>query len=485
MFVLLLAACHRDHDVPTWVDPDGASLEVGEDGTLTLVAPGDARRDVHLAFGFVSAPVDSVNYDPWILKDPALAGDVPSGLAFATAVAATWTGSAYTLTLENDATASLTVDDTGPGLRLSVALVEGEAWAPYVSVSVDVAADETFYGLGETFDAVQHRGRIRPMQMELRTDLESSNNEVHAPVPLLVSNAGWGLLADSYRPGVFDVAATDPDVVEVVYDQMDGFTFDLYAPNSPAQVVARYHARAGAPEVPPTWAFAPMQWRNAVAGTEDVLADMAAIRDNGIPTGLIWVDNPWQSTYNSMSPDPAMFPDWGGLVETLHGNGFRVMAWTTPYLEDADPDHDAYADAGWFVDAPILFSDFGDWVDLTHPDAMAAWQARVADAADIGIEGWKLDYGEDTQLGFGKARFVYTFANGEDERTMHHHYASYYDAAYAEPYPDHAGFLLGRAGVLRGQTTSTATSACSAKWTRTAATWVACPRRSARAPASP
>lgn len=466
--VLLLAlsgltACHpdpaADADAPRLADPDGATLEVGADGALTWTDADGAARTVRIELGFVDDPDEAVNYDPYLLKDPEQADAVPYGLVWAQPTSAAWTGAAYTLGLDTGATATLTVDATGPGLRLAVRQAEGAEWAPYVRVTVPVDSAEGLYGLGEQLSGVEHRGQVIAMQFELWTDMESANNEAHVPVPLLVSSAGWGLLADSLRPGVFDVAAAAPDAVEVTYDTApgEGFAFDLYAPGTGAQVTARYHARTGYPEVPPTWAFAPMQWQNEVDGADDVRADMRAIRENGVPTGLIWVDNPWQTTYNSMTADPAMFPDWDGLVQELHDGGFRAMAWSTPYLEEDDPDHDLYAANGWFVDAAVLLNPFGDWVDLTSDGAMAAWQARVSAARDHGLEGWKLDYGEDTQLGIGATRLHYDFENGADERTMHHAYTTYYHHAYADPYPveadgTRAGFLLGRAGVLGGHT---------------------------------
>lgn len=444
---------------PTYIDPDGASLIVAEDGTLDFTDAKGKKHPVVIALGFVRSPDEQVNYDPYNLKDPELDYAVPAGLEWAQAASASWNGSSFDLIFPDTRTASLTIDDNGPGIAVHVAQTAGDEWAPYIRLQTTVSPTEGLYGLGEQFGAVEHRGGIVAMQFELWGDIESSNNEAHVPVPLLVSADGWGLLADSYRAGVFDVAATDPNTLEVIFNQVqpEGFTFDVYGPGTGAEVTARYHQRTGFPEVPPTWAFAPMQWENEVTGADNVYADMQAIRENGIPTGLIWLDNPWQSTYNSMVPDPTMFPDWEGLVEDLHASGFRTMAWSTPYLEADEPEHDLYAANSWFVDATILLNDFGDWVDLTNPDAMNAWQQRVTDAAALGIEGWKLDYGEDTQIGIGAARLHYLFDNGEDERTMHHRYAAYYHHAYADPYPveadgTHAGFILGRAGVLGGHT---------------------------------
>ncbi len=451
-------------------DADGAELVLNPGGLLDYTDANGVTRTISVALCFVSNPNDTFNYDPYNLKDPAQASAIPAGFTCARAAGISDAGGVNAVTFDDGSTATLTIDATGPGIELHLLQSSDSAWAPYVRVDVSVTKDEGLYGLGEQFEDVEHRGTIKAMQFELWSDMESSNNEAHVPVPLLVSSEGWGLLAESYRPGVFDVAATDPNTVEMIYDQTqaEGFTFDLYGPGTGAEVIARYHQRTGMPEVPPTWAFAPLQWRNDLSGASVVYDDMAAIRANGIPTGLIWMDNPWQTDYNSMVPDPTQFPDWAQLVTDLHAQGFKTMAWSTPYLESADPDHDSYASNGWFVDAPILLNNFGDWVDLTNVDAMAAWQARVTAASDLGIEGWKLDYGEDAQVGIGVARLPDHFSDGSDERTMHHQYALYYDHAYADPYPTlsgdadasglpqidgtHAGFLLGRGGALAGDT---------------------------------
>lgn len=460
MLLLVLLGCPADPvaddpgpaALPTWTDPDGATLTVRADGTLLHRGADGRERTVTLSLGFVGVPSEDVNYDPWNLLDPTQAEAVPGGLRWASPTAARCVAAGCSVTLGDGEEALLTVDPAGPGFRLRWVQPTGAEWAPYVRVAVSVGADEAFYGLGEIFSGVEHRGTVQAMQFEALPGSESGYNEVHVPVPLLTSSDGWGLLVASWLPGAWDVAAADPGRVEAIFNQLaDGTALDLYAPGRPAEVVARYHQRTGPPELPPTWAFAPLQWRNEVESQEVVLEDAATLRALGVPTGLIWVDNPWQTTYNSMQPDPVRFPDWDGMAATLAAQGFALMAWSTPYLEPDDPDHAAYAAAGWFVDAPILFSDFGDWVDLTHPEAAAAWTARVEAAADRGLSGWKLDYGEDAQVGFGASRLRYTFHAG-DERTLHHQYALHYGAAYADAYPDREGFLLQRTGALGGHT---------------------------------
>ncbi len=466
MLLYVLVACDSGGTDPAsevWNDSDGARLEATAQG-LSWTRPDGAEAP--LTFTLVEAygaDFDACSYDPWFLYDErAAAGTLATagveadqsevcakGFTFLES-----TGSADgRLQFGGGRTAVVVVDDGGPGLRLTVVPDEGELPVPWVGVSMPVADHEAFYGLGEHFDTIEHRGRVRPMQIEIELGRESGYNEVHVPVPLLVSSAGWGMLVDSHRPGVFDVAATDPGRVGVVFQQLgDGVTIDLYAPSEPALVTGRYWQRTGAPEVPPDWAFAPLHWRNVNVSGEEVLEDARTMRALDLPTGVMWVDNPWQTTYNSMQPDPDQFPNWDPMVDELHALGFRWLAWTTPYVEAEDPDHAAFSENGWLFEDQLLFSDFGDLVDLTHPDAAAAWALRVAAAHDRGIEGWKLDYGEDVQLGLlGNRLQGWGFTNGEDERTMHHRFASFYHAPYAAPQAG-GGLLIGRGGGLGGHT---------------------------------
>ncbi len=470
--LLLLAGCGPQGSSPlpppTFTDADGARLTLDGDGALRWFP---ARGDDHtLDFTLVEATTpdwERCSYDPWWLYDErndagtlASAGfeaDVSEacnkGLHIRASTGTTWEGDHFLVEFEGDREANLTVDEGGPGLRLTLTPVGDDAATPYVGMTLDGAADQEFYGLGEQFDSPLHRGRVRAMQIEVELSRESAYNEAHVPVPLLVSSASWGMLVDSDRPMVFDVAATRDDAVTALVQQVGGVSFDLYAPPMPAQVTGRYWERTGAPEVPPDWAFAPLQWRNEVASAADVLDDARTLRELGLPTGVIWVDNPWQTSYNSMQPDPTRFPDWEGMVDELHGLGFRMMAWTTPYVEDADPEHGTYETNGWLVQGPQLFSTFGDIVDLTNPDAEAAWEGRVSAAKDRGIEGWKLDYGEDVQLGVVGARISppWAFDDGSDERTLHHQFARAYHTPYVRPYAEE-GMLLGRGGCRGCQT---------------------------------
>ena len=91
-------------------------------------------------------------------------------------------------------------------------------------------------------------------------------------------------------------------------------------------------------------------------------------------------------------------------------------------------------------------------IDLTNPDAFDWWQALIGRYVDIGIEGYKLDYGEDVAAGAGERRLPWLFADGSDERTMQAGYQLFYHRAYAEKLPDDGGFMLCRSATYGDQT---------------------------------
>lgn len=433
MIAALLACRGGDTDEPAgWDDVDVQLAPF----SLTY---GGARL-ARIEIGLSAYHDEAINHDPWRFyadDDPN-----PPNIDWQPVWRAAWEGDALRLSLPGGETARLERRD-GEGLGLAL-VHEGATPAPLVRLVLENDPTEGLYGLGEQFASTNHRGAVRAMQIEYDPTVESSYNEQHVPVPFLVGSSGWGVGVESDWPMVFDVAYSDDDV-HVLINEPDGVDFRLFS-DTPVEVIRQWTRTAGLPRLPPSWAFAPMQWRDEDDPQEVVLEDLAAMRDGDFAFGVVWVDNPWQTTYNSMVPDPAQYPDWDALIATAHASGFRMLAWNTPYLEAGEPDHATYADNGWFVDLPIAFNGFGDLVDLTNPDAKAAWGERVSAARARGIEGFKMDYGEDVQLGVGDTRLVTAFFNGEDERTMHHRFAAYYHAAYADPYGDADRFILGRGG---------------------------------------
>lgn len=330
-----------------------------------------------------------------------------------------------------------------------------------VAYRIDAGVDprEGFYGLGEWFDRPEHRGAVRAMQIELDASLESTYNEAHVPVPFLTGTRGWGLFVEDRHPMVFDVASSAADRVSVTVgtgsESPAGLRFHLYADDDPLDLPRHYYATTGAPGLPARWALGPWLWRDETTGEAEVRADMDTLRALDLATSGLWIDRPYASGVNTFDFAPDAYADAAGMIAHAHDLGLRMALWHTPYVnEDEASVLHAEALAGGFFPPtipPIVFNGWGTPVDFSNPAAMAWWQDLIRRYTDLGIEGFKLDYGEDIVTGVNGARLRWAFEDGSDERTMHKRYAELYHQAYAETLPVDGGFLLVRAGTWGDQ----------------------------------
>jgi alpha-D-xyloside xylohydrolase len=459
----------------------GADAEVAflpDEGQIRLTRGGEVLLRLPLAglqVGSVPALQESVNYDPYWLEygedllPRAELEDLRWHRASDAEVVSSGAGAgagardqslALRLHLTEGLAAELRLRADGPG-RFSAQLVPdveaaaraGRAVA-FIRLSPRATGEEGFYGLGEWPDEVNHRGKVRPMQMEF-DNTESANNENHVPVPLLIGTRGWGLFVESRHVGVFAVANKEPDLIEVTYgtafQSAAGLRFHLLSAGHPLDILRRYFEITGFPLLPAEWGLGPWIWRNENRDQAQVEDDIRKIRGLDLATSAIWIDRPYASGVNSFDFKPSQFPNPKEMIRQAHAAGLRMALWSTPYLEDAAatrPLRQEAIEKGYYPKRSGL--PFNSWfekpIDFTNPQAYAFWQGLIRRYTDLGIEGFKLDYAEDVVPGLGTARNAWLFADGSEERTMHHDYTLLYHRVYAETLPRSGGYLLCRAG---------------------------------------
>jgi alpha-D-xyloside xylohydrolase len=431
--------------------PDGSlALRRGAEDLLVLDPGG-------LSLGLVPELDDSKSYDPYAFEKPGTSGP-PSELSFVSAPDAAWHKTA------DGATGALAVAQ-GVSLGVTARVVDDGHFVLDLAPSVEPPTSEVayfrlrarttggpregFYGLGEWPDEVDHRGKLRPMQIEPDPDVESSTLENHVVVPLLVGTHGWGVFVESTRVGTFDVARKEADVVEITYAAGPRGTplrVHLYAADHPLDVTRHYYATTGQARVPAPWALGPWIWRDENKDQAEVESDIERIVELDLPTSGIWIDRPYATAVNSFDFDVARFPDPGAAIKKANDAGMRVALWSTPYLEPAaEPLRGEAVAKGYFPPGSgLALNKWSAPIDFTNPSAVAFWQALVSRYTGLGVEGFKLDYGEDVAPSLGAARNRWLFFDGSDERTMHHGYQLLYHRTYADALPRDA-FLLCRA----------------------------------------
>ncbi len=65
---------------------------------------------------------------------------------------------------------------------------------------------------------------------------------------------------------------------------------------------------------------------------EGVLSYAENILKNGLPAGIIMIDDTWQEDYGKWDFNPRRFKNPKAMVDRLHGMGFKVMLWVCPFV---------------------------------------------------------------------------------------------------------------------------------------------------------
>lgn len=438
---------------PYSVIADGGAIVLTRDGGVLVTLPSDAFQ-----LGTVRDLDDTKSFDPyWLVHDDEFFDPViPAGLRFRKTTATVVTQTSATqldlaLTFEGDLQAAVTLTADAEG-RFKAIWVPAASSMPIAFMRVRLRASPTegFYGLGEVFDDVNHRGKLRPMQIEPDLGIESVNSETHVPVPLLIGTTGWGVFVASKRYGIFDVARSEDDLVEITYgtaeQSAEGLELHLFAAAHPLDITRKYYEVTGDPLLPAPWGLGPLLWRDESRDQAQVEDDVAQIRARDLAVSGMWIDRPYATAVNTFDFNAPQFPDAGGMIATMHAAGLRVALWHTPYLEPgAEPLLSEAVDAGYFPPTTGPTARWGPPIDFTNPNAMTFWQRNIQRYIDLGIEGFKLDYGEEVAGGLSGSRTNWSFFDGSTERTMQHDFTVLYHRAYFERLPGGA-FMLCRAG---------------------------------------
>jgi alpha-D-xyloside xylohydrolase len=448
-------------DYAVRVDPDRRDIALVHGSTVLLDFPADG-----LELGTVPSLDDARNYDPYELVVPSVLDPAPDGLAWLGPTrfdAATVAGGVMTVTLTypHDKHATITIEAPRAGsFKATLTPAAGGPDVAYFRLRPRGDSHEGFYGLGEVYDSVNHRGKVRAMQLELDTSNESGYNEVHVPIPFVIGTTGWGLFVESPFPGVFAVATEKDDLVEATFGtgsrSTDGIVFHLFGEPRPLDLTRHYYDVTAYPRLPARWALGPWVWRDENKDQAQAEADLQSMRDLDLPATGYWVDRPYESAVGTFDFEAARFPDPKGLVDKAHALGFGFALWHVPYIDKKDPAAAAkLAEAeakGYYPEVSGLpLNPWGKLIDLTNPDAYGWWQGLLGNYTQLGVEGYKLDYAEDVVPGLTTARNVWQFADGSDERTMHSRYQLFYHKAYAETLPQAGSFLLCRHGTYGDQ----------------------------------
>jgi len=206
-------------------------------------------------------------------------------------------------------------------------------------------------------------------------------------------------------------------------------------------VLAAPEDEAAAPPIhTPRWALRPWISKD-ISDRDDTYTFVDGFIERGIPVAAVVIDSPWEKNYNTFEPNPTRYPDFGGMVGDMSDRGVRVVLWTTQMLNqssfDVEPGGDFYdgaaegfveaLDCGYFVngrEVSYWWKGRGGAIDFFDPQARAFFHRFQDRVLDLGISGFKLDFGED---------YIATvpMTTDEGEKSLQEYSEAYYEDFYA------------------------------------------------------
>ncbi len=227
--------------------------------------------------------------------------------------------------------------------------------------------------------------------------------------PFYLSSRGYGLFVKTDWPGFYDFAATDPGKVRVEFEG-PALELKVYTAAQPAAIIQAHALDAGAPFLPPKWAYTPWRWRDehthrttyydgtTVTGpfNSEMMEDILMMSAYGIPCGVYWIDRPWgpgRLGYDDFEIDPKRLPNFAQSVQWLKDKNMRMVLWIASFFQgqmEKVAHEKGYTLAGQkpsIQNYPL--------VDLSNPEAKAYWQSGIEKLLKLGVAGFKLDRGEE------------------------------------------------------------------------------------------
>lgn len=419
----------------TITGPDGAALLEGIDASDAIGTPPSDNDDAPPMTGFA---VRDVTTTYQMLYGSFKILDNPNA-PWRVAKSARWKGADAPVELldgNGQKLATLSFASKDDPNHLTVDVAPGGGPETRFSWGFRCQEDDHFLGFGEQTYGTEARGETIPIWMQeegVHKDLTTDNprgawellgrrHSTYMPMPEFLSSRGYMAVAESDVLSTFSMCGERDDVARM--ELASPVRVDLFYGPSPQDAITRKTAVFGRPRVPPAFAFAP--WNDAIFGSANVRRVAKELRDNGIPSSVIWTEDWRGGAWVGSMPDRyalkeewevdrTLYPDFEQVAQELHAAGFKWLVYFNSFVEADSKAWPETAPNGYLIKGadgnPYKFNDakFVDasLVDFSNPDAVKWAVSKLQASLALGADGWMGDFGEwlpaDAVLADGKA----------------------------------------------------------------------------------
>lgn len=242
---------------------------------------------------------------------------------------------------------------------------------------LDFAPDEMLLGLGQAGEGdwnLRHTVQY----------LHQANRKI--AVPLLVSDAGYGLLFSTQSPAVFEDTACGT----YFYTEADDYLDYYFLAGDAEKVVHNFRRLTGKAAMLPKWAFGYMQSRERYVTGQELVDIARRFKEEGfgidtlIQDWMYWPEGLW----GQKSFDQERYPEPEKMIRTLHGMDIHLMISLWPNMS---PDSENYRE---FDQARLLLPNSNLYDAFSGEARKLYWQQTEKGLYRYGIDGWWCDSSE-------------------------------------------------------------------------------------------
>lgn len=265
------------------------------------------------------------------------------------------------------------------------------------SKSIEVLKGESWWG-GMT--ALGSKAPFGPSLGKVNFTKSNLNNQ---STGFLVSNAGRYI----FSTNVFDLEF-DGKTLKLTGDGVD--TIEVRKVGKTLRqaymAAAQRHFKTDG-KVPPKEFFTKPQYNTWIElnynQTQKGVEDYAdAILANGLPAGIIMIDDSWQSYQGCWTFRGERFENPKAMIDKLHQEGFKVMVWISPFVSPDSHEATLLNRTNYLIKdkngRPALinwWNGTSNCYDFTNPEAKAYFVDYLKGIqAKYGVDGFKFDAGD-------------------------------------------------------------------------------------------
>lgn len=267
-----------------------------------------------------------------------------------------------------------------------------------VRLRMTLQQGEASYATGERAEGLNLHGKRFTTWNVDPPDYERGCDPTYYSIPFYLgvhNQATYGIFWDNSYRGYIDIGAKRTDRLTFKADGGE-LRYYLFAGQDTKSVLTRYTELTGRIQLPPLWALGYQQCRYSYHPQEEVLEIAQKLRDHNIPCDVIYLDIHYMDGYRVFTWNKDEFPDFEGMIQTLHEVGFKVITILDPGVK-VDPKYVVYEDGvkqDVFVKYPdgnyatgVVWPGLCHFPDFTNPQARAWWAKHLQKLTKVGVDG--------------------------------------------------------------------------------------------------